>query len=120
MSEVLQQLITDLASGRLRVVNLSMPLGPNTPIIELPPMFAQCPICTIDVISHYDERGPAWYWNVLNVGEHTGAHFDAPIHWVTGKDLPDNACDTIPAHKFIGLACVIDAVKEAVANPDFC
>ncbi len=44
-----------------------------------------------DVISHYDAQGPAWYWNILHLGEHTGTHFDAPIHWVTGKDLPDNA-----------------------------
>ena len=52
---------------------------------------------TIDVISRYDDKGPAWYWNTLRFGEHTGTHFDAPIHWITGKDLPDNACDTIPA-----------------------
>ena len=51
---------------------------------------------TIDVISRYDDKGPAWYWNTLRFGEHTGTHFDAPIHWITGKDLPDNACDTIP------------------------
>ena len=24
------------------------------------------------------------------MGEHTGTHFDAPVHWITGKDLPDN------------------------------
>ena len=35
------------------------------------------------------------------MGEHTGTHFDAPVHWIT-KDLPHNACDTIPAGKFVG------------------
>ncbi len=38
-------------------------------------------------------------------GEHTGTHFDAPIHWISGKDLPNNAVDTIDAAKFIAPAC---------------
>ena len=45
----------------------------------------------MDVISRFDDKGPAWYWNMLHLGEHTGTHFDAPVHWITGKDLPDNA-----------------------------
>jgi Putative cyclase len=44
-------------------------------------------------LSRYDERGPAWYLNAFVTGEHTGAHFDAPAHWVTGKDLPDDPVD---------------------------
>ena len=24
----------------------------------------------------------------LSCGEHTGTHFDAPAHWITGKDWP--------------------------------
>ena len=48
-------------------------------------------------MSRYDERGPAWYWNNISFGEHTGTHFDAPIHWISGKDLPNNAIDTIAA-----------------------
>ena len=64
-------------------------------------------------------RGPAWYWNVLNLGEHTGTHFDAPIHWITGKDLPENATDTIAPRKFIGPACVIDVTADVKANQDF-
>ena len=53
------------------------------------------------------------------MGEHTGTHFDAPVHWITGKDLPDNACDTIPARRFVGPACVIDVTRDVDANPDF-
>jgi kynurenine formamidase len=52
------------------------------------------------------------------MGEHTGTHFDAPIHWVTGRDLPDNACDTIPVQRFVGPACVIDIERESAADPD--
>ncbi|HEY6405874.1 MAG TPA: cyclase family protein, partial [Ktedonobacteraceae bacterium] len=105
--DVLAQLLEELAADRLKVVDLTSPLGPETPVIDLPPMFAPSPGLTLTEISRYDGRGPAWYWNVLNMGEHTGTHFDAPIHWVTGKDLPNNATDTIEPRKFIGPACVI-------------
>jgi kynurenine formamidase len=112
VTSILIQLADALANGAVRVVDLTQPLGPATPVIDLPPMFAASPGVTIDRISRYDEKGPAWYWNTLRFGEHTGTHFDAPVHWITGKDLPDNACDTIPARRFIGPACVIDAGTE--------
>jgi len=115
----LAQLVEDLQSGRVVVVDLTQPLGPSTPVIGLPPIFAASPGVTIDVISKYDDRGPAWYWNTLRFGEHTGTHFDAPVHWITGKDRPHNACDTIPARQFIGPACVIDVTRDVDKNPDF-
>ena len=111
-ASILSQLVDALNRGTLTVVDLTQPLGPATPVIELPPMFAASPGVTIDVISKYDAKGPAWYWNTLTFGEHTGTHFDAPIHWVTGKDLPDNACDSIPASRFVGPACVIDVTAD--------
>ena len=119
MSSTLSVLIDELASGRLKVIDLTQPLGPNTPVIGLPPIFASSPGVTIEVISRYDGKGPAWYWNTLRFGEHTGTHFDAPVHWVTGKDLPNNACDTIPARQFVGPACVIDVTADVDRNPDF-
>src|SRR5579885_2909473 len=103
-TSVLAQLLEELDSGRLKVVDLTTPLGPDTPVIDLPPIFAPSPGLTLTEISRYDSRGPAWYWNVLNLGEHTGTHFDAPIHRVTGKDLPNNATDTIPPSRLIGPA----------------
>src|SRR5258708_31827869 len=93
---VLAQLLQDLDSGALGIVDLPTPLGPEQPVIDLPPQFAPSPGLTMTEISRYDERGPAWYWNTLHLGEHTGTHFDAPIHWATGRDLPDNATDPIP------------------------
>jgi kynurenine formamidase len=116
---VLNDLIDALARGTVTVVDLSQPLGPATPVIGLPPIFAPSPGVTIEEISRYDEKGPAWYWNTLRFGEHTGTHFDAPIHWITGKDLPQNACHTIPPQRFIGPACVVDITGDAARNPDF-
>jgi kynurenine formamidase len=119
MPSLLEQLAAELAGGTIEVIDLTQPLGPETPVIALPPIFAPSPGVTMNVISRYDDRGPAWYWNTLHLGEHTGTHFDAPVHWITGKDLPDNACDTIPAARFVGPACVIDVRDDVAADPDF-
>ena len=119
MSDVLVRLVNDLADGALRVVDLTQPLGPATPVIGLPKIFAASPGVTIEPISRYDAGGPAWYWNTLRFGEHTGTHFDAPIHWVSGRDLPDNATDSIPAWRFVGPACVIDVSREVESDADF-
>lgn len=116
---VLSALASALADGSVRVVDLTQPLGPNTPVIGLPDIFAPSPGLTVEVISRYDDRGPGWYWNTLHLGEHTGTHFDAPVHWVTGKDLPDNRCDTIPPGRFVGPACVIDVSADVAGDPDF-
>lgn len=115
----LAQFAEDLANGRVQVVDLTQPLGPETPVIGLPPPFTPSPGVTMETLSRYDEGGPAWYWNTLHLGEHTGTHFDAPVHWVTGRDLPDNRCDTIPARRFVGPACVIDVSADVAGNPDF-
>jgi kynurenine formamidase len=107
------------AAGKIRVIDLTQTLSPEFPHISLPPEMGQAWPFRIEEVSRYDERGPAWYWNNFSCGEHTGTHFDAPIHWISGKDLPGNATDSIPPERFIGPACVIDCSREAAANADF-
>jgi len=116
---VLAQLASGIVSGRIRVIDLTVPLEAATATIQLPPEFARSRPFSLEEISRYDSRGPAWYWNNLACGEHTGTHFDAPIHWVTGKDYPNNATHNVPVERFIGPACVIDVSRQAAANPDF-
>ena len=118
-SNVLTALVTAMATGQVRVVDLTHTLAPEFPQIVLPPEFGQVQPFRIEEVSRYDERGPAWYWNNFSCGEHTGTHFDAPVHWVSGRDLPNNAVDTIPVEHFIGPACVLDCTKEADADADF-
>ena len=101
------ELARGIASGAIRVIDLTQTLAPEFPTIVLPPEFGQCSPFRLEEISRYDERGPAWYWNNFSAGEHTGTHFDAPIHWISGKDLPNNAVDTIPARNFIGISFVL-------------
>ena len=116
---VVTNLIESLASGGTTVVDLTQPLGEDTPVIDLPPMFAPSPGLTLELISKYDDKGPAWYWNILHLGEHTGTHFDAPIHWISGKDFPANATDTIPPSKLVAPAVVVDVSSEVAQNEDF-
>jgi len=115
----LSELAAALSGGSVRVVDLSQTLSSRFPQIVLPPEFDQCAPFRMEEISRYDARGPGWYWNNLSFGEHTGTHFDAPIHWITGRDLPNNATDTIPPACFIGPACVIDCAAEAAHDADF-
>jgi len=115
----LSQLVHAFAKGEIQVIDLTQTLSPEFPSISLPPEMGQAWPFRIEEVSRYDERGPAWYWNNFSCGEHTGTHFDAPVHWVSGKDLPQNSVDTIPAGNFIGPACVLDCSKEARKDADF-
>jgi kynurenine formamidase len=116
---VLHSFMEAYAAGKIRVLDLTQTLSPEQPHISLPPEMGQAWPFRLEEVSRYDERGPAWYWNNFSCGEHTGTHFDAPIHWVSGKDLPHNATDSIPPERFIGPACVIDCSRESAADPDF-
>jgi kynurenine formamidase len=108
-----------LAAKTIRVVDLTQPLEPATPVIPLPPEFGKSWPFHIEEISRYDSRGPAWYWNNFSCGEHTGTHFDAPVHWITGKDYPGNATDTISPERFFAPACVIDCSRQAADDANF-
>jgi kynurenine formamidase len=116
---VLSLLVEELNNGRIKVVDLTQPLAPDTPVIDLPPIFAPSPPFSMEQISKYDDKGPAWYWNTIHLGEHTGTHFDAPVHWITGKDLANNTLDTLLPRKLVGPACVIDVSKEVAQYEDY-
>jgi kynurenine formamidase/2-keto-3-deoxy-L-rhamnonate aldolase RhmA len=117
--ELLARFAAALADASVKVIDLTQTLKPSTPVIQLPPPFAPSDPFRISEISHYDERGPGWYWNNLSMGEHTGTHFDAPCHWVTGKDNAAGYTDTIPVQRLVAPAVVIDCSKEAAADEKF-
>ena len=110
-------LLDGLAAGSIEVVDLTQPLSESTPVIKLPPPFVNTPGLSREEISRYDDRGPAWAWYTLTIGEHVGTHVDAPIHWVTGRDGAD--VGSIPASMLVGPACVIDKTAEAEADPGY-
>jgi kynurenine formamidase len=113
----LTALIGALADGAVRVVDLTQPLSESTPVLQLPPPFANTPGLSRDVISQYDDKGPAWAWSTLTVGEHVGTHFDAPIHWVTGQDGEDVA--SVAPARLVAPAAVLDKSAEASADANY-
>lgn len=118
--ETLNNLGALLVSGGVDVVDLTGPLGPETPILYLPPDFAKnTPKVEIHKISEYDQDGPFFAWNWLVLGEHTGTHFDAPHHWITGRDYPDGYTDTLSLRRTVAPVNVIDCSAEVAENPDF-
>jgi len=109
-----------LTSGQIKIVDCSGVLGPNTPILKLPEDFAKnTPPVEIHKISRYDKDGPFFAWNWLVVGEHSGTHFDAPHHWITGKDYEDGYTDTLDVNRLIAPVNVIDCSEESAKDEDF-
>jgi len=114
---VLQDLLAAVTDGRVEVVDLTAPLEASTPVLRLPEPFGNTRTFGLEEISRYDERGPAWYWNNISTGEHTGTHFDAPVHWVTARDGED--VSQVPARRLVAPAAVLDCTEQAGADPDF-
>lgn len=114
---VLSELVAGVRDGRIEVVDLTAPLRDTTPILRLPEPFANTIPFRLEEISRYDDRGPAWYWNDIHTGEHAGTHFDAPVHWVTGRDGED--VGQVLPQRLIGPAVVLDVADRVADDPDF-
>lgn len=110
-------LIEALAGGSVEVVDLTQPLSEKTPVIQLPEPFVNTPGLKAHEISRYDERGPAWAWRWLEIGEHVGTHFDAPIHWISGRDGLD--VSQVPPSHLVAPTVVIDKSAESSEDPDY-
>src|ERR671931_462017 len=117
MTDAVAALAAALAGGQVQVVDCTQPLSETTPILHLPEPFANTPQFRLTELSRYDGRGPAWYWNAFEGGEHTGTHLDAPVHWVTGQGGED--VSQIPPARLVGPAVVIDRSAEGAKDPDY-
>jgi kynurenine formamidase len=116
-SHVVQDLIAGLGSGKVEVVDLTQPLSERSPVMRVPEPFVNTAGLKMTELSHFDERGPRWRWNHLEVGEHVGTHLDAPLHWISGQGGEDVA--SIPLPRLVGPAVVIDRTAQAEADPDY-
>jgi kynurenine formamidase len=114
---LLDQVRDAIRSGLIEVVDLTAPLSSGTPILQLPEPFANTIPFRLEEISRYDEKGPAWYWNNIHTGEHTGTHLDVPVHWVSGKDGHD--VSQVPLGTLVAPAVVIDVSAKVADDPDF-
>jgi len=114
---VLDSLVSAIRSSAIEVIDLTARLESATPVIQLPEPFANTVPFSLREVSRYDDRGPAWYWNDITTGEHTGTHFDAPVHWITGRNRED--VSQVPVTSLIAPAAVLDFSEQAAADPDF-
>ncbi|MEV0592184.1 cyclase family protein [Nonomuraea cavernae] len=114
---VLRSFVDSVRNGAIEVIDLTAPLSSETPILQLPEPFGNTIPFRLEEISRYDDRGPAWYWNDIHTGEHSGTHFDAPIHWVTGRDGED--VSQVPVRSLLAPAVVLDFSAEAAKDSDF-
>jgi kynurenine formamidase len=123
VSAPVEQILSALSAGSLQVIDLTQPLSEDTPIIRLPPQLPQMPHMEVHVGASYGGQpadGPVTQpdaWNWMTLGEHTGTHFDAPIHWYTGRDGPDVA--SVPLSQLVGPAVVVDVSAKVASDPDY-
>ena len=118
--EILGALGDMLLSGQVKIVDCSAVLGPDTPILRLPEDFAtNTPKVEIHKISEYDADGPFFAWNWMKLGEHSGTHFDAPPHWISGKDFEDGYTDSLDVQRIMAPVNVIDCSAESAEDADF-
>jgi kynurenine formamidase len=115
--DVVEVLINALGSGAVIAVDLTQPLSERTPVIQLPEPLSNTRGLRRTPVSEFDDRGPWAKWFDLELGEHVGTHFDAPCHWITGRDGQDIA--SVPASRLVGPVCVIDKSAEAANDSDF-
>jgi kynurenine formamidase len=111
---VLTDLVTAISSGAVEVIDLTAPLSAQTPILKLPEPLGQTWRFGLQEISRYNEAGPAWYWNNITTGEHTGTHLDAPMHFIANG----GSADRIPVDRFFAPLAVVSIEARAAKDPD--
>ncbi len=106
-----------LASGGIRIVDLTNRLSAETPTLRLPEPFANLIDFSLEEVSAYNEPGPFWKHQNIHTGEHIGTHIDAPVHWISGREGHDVA--SIPPARLVGPAAVIDVTAQVEADNDY-
>lgn len=103
--------------GTTRIVDLTTPLSPSTPVVPVPEPFAPTAALSFTPVSDFDEHGPGWSWSDITLGEHAGTHVDAPRHWISGRE--GRSVDQIPPERLVGPVAVLDRTAEVAANPGY-
>ena len=94
--------------GEARIIDLSHPLGPNTPTYG-----GERDAFRYEKLGDIERDGYAA--GAFRVPEHFGTHVDAPGHFLKDKETVDR----IEAKRLIAPAAVIDVRAKVGANPDY-
>lgn len=89
----------------MRIVDLSHPIHPGTPVYPGAPPVRLQPLATVH------EHGFAE--RLISLTSHTGTHMDAPAHLLAGG----RSLDRVPAERFVGRACVLDLTAAGPEVP---
>ncbi|WP_294642020.1 cyclase family protein [uncultured Aureimonas sp.] len=91
-------LLADLFDDASDLVDLTHPMTSGMPVWPTHPPFCQ------EVVESF-ERGGVACNHRLCLSEHTGTHFDAPVHFIRNAE----AISDMPLRRFIGRMATIDA-----------
>ncbi len=84
-----------------RLIDLTHPLGPDTPVLPGDP-----PVTATSRATH---AGDGYAVLTLCLGTHAGTHVDAPFHM-----LPEGATlEAVPLSRFVGPAALLDVRRPA-------
>ena len=108
-------ILGNITTGSLKIVDLTNTLSPSTPTLELPDPFSNLIDFSTETVSEYNEPGPFWKHQNIHTGEHVGTHIDAPVHWISGRDGHD--VSTLPVERLFGPAVVLDLTEKVKQNP---
>ena len=93
--------------AKYQVVDLTHAISPEMPIWPGDPRTEVVQVSTI--------KNQGYFLNRLTIGEHTGTHMGAPVHFVTGgRDVSE-----IDTNSLIAPACTINIFSATVRNPDY-
>ena len=110
-------ILENITTGSLKIVDLTNTLSPSTPTLELPDPFSNLIDFSTETVSEYNEPGPFWKHQNIHTGEHVGTHIDAPVHWISGRDGHD--VSTLPVERLFGPAVVLDLTEKVEQNSDY-
>ncbi len=91
----------------MRIIDLSQPLGPKTTLWPGQKPMQATVQATVAVDGYYMRR--------VDLGEHCGTHFDAPVHFTEGGATVDQ----VPADRLVVPARVVDVTDDTINDPDY-
>ncbi len=91
----------------IQIIDLTHVLDPHIPVFP-----GGTPL-SLHRTADPDEDG--YYMNALTLGEHTGTHVDAPVHFSAGAQ----AVHEISANDLVGPGIVIDIRAQCTVDPDY-
>ncbi|MEM8759349.1 MAG: cyclase family protein [Pseudomonadota bacterium] len=95
-----------MAQGFSRVIDVT-----HTLTHDFPTYFGEQQFFDEDVFTYAEN---SFNLKTLRVNEHTGTHFDAPLHFTDGGA----ACEEVPVETLVAPLAIVDIREKAAADPD--